>query len=311
LMDPGDPDPQWTRLLEVQAFLIVSGIACGHGRATLFEAALPIEGRQLFLARLLSRLAMVWMTASAAILVILRGRDTDWHQVLGMLECGTLYTLAYLLPLSVRVRECAAPAGLVAALWAGLAAIGALAWHFLPPGVFLSMFALAGALIILRTWLAIPAGFQVAPIKAVGSIASPRSTQDARPLAWWPIARSAGFGMPLFVFPVGVLLGWGELFVPFAAAFAIIANIDVRQRTRWLFALPLSFRALGLVMLVPSLALLLGGVAIGRCFDKTRQSDYSLVGGPTSQSRTDVNMDVAFEFWHRAPDGKAPVISSP
>lgn len=114
------------------------------------------------------------------------------------------------------------------------------------------------------------------------------------------------------VFPMGILLGRsGELLVPFAPAFVIIANIDVRQRTRWLFALPLSFRALGLVMLVPSLALLLGGVAIGMCFDKTRQSDYSLVGGPTSQSRTDVNLDVAFEFWHRAPDGKAPVISSP
>jgi hypothetical protein len=118
--------------------------------------------------------------------------------------------------------------------------------------------------------------------------------------------------MPLFVFPVGVLLGWsGELSVPFAAMLAIVANIDVRQRTRWLYALPLSFRALGLIMLVPSLALLLGGVAIGMCFDKTRQSDYSLVGGPRSQSRTDVNIDVDFEFWHRAPAGKAPVISSP
>jgi hypothetical protein len=312
LMDPGDPDPQWTRLLEVQALLITSGFMCPHRRATLFEAALPIGGRQLFLARLLSRLAMVWLPVLSAILVILTGRDTRWSQMLGMLECGTLYTLAYLLPLSVRVRECAAPAGLLAALWTGLATAGAVAWHFLPPGMFLSVFGLAGALILLRAWLAIPACFQVAPAKAVGSIASPRSTQGAPPLAWWPIVRSAGFGMPLFVFPVGVLLGWsGELSVPFAAMLAIVANIDVRQRTRWLYALPLSFRALGLIMLVPSLALLLGGVAIGMCFDKTRQADYSLVGGPRSQSRTDVNIDVDFEFWHRAPAGTAPVISSP
>ena len=93
--------------------------------------------------------------------------------------------------------------------------------------------------------------------------------------------------------------------------FAIMANVDVRQRTRWLYALPLSFRALGLIVLVSPLVLLLAGVAIGVCFDNTLPSDYSLVGGPGSQSRTDVNLDVDFEFWHRAPTGRAPVISSP
>lgn len=305
-----DPDPQFFRLFNVQALLILFGMACGHRRATLFEAALPIEGRQLFLARLLSRLAMVWMPVSAAILVILRGRDAGWPQVLGMLECGTLYTLAYLLPLSVRVRECAAPAGLVAAVWAGLAATGALAWHFLPPGIFLSVFALAGALIILRTWLAIPAGFQVAPMEAVGSISSPQSVQDAPPLAWWPIVRSAGVGMPLLLFPAGIFLGWvGDAFVLFGMC-VVLANGHVRQRTRWLYALPLSFRALGLIILVPSLALLLGGVAIGSYFYKP-PSDYSLSGGPMRQPRTDMDIPVNFEFWHRAPAGKAPVISAP
>ena len=281
---PGGPDPHWTRLLFVQASLIIAVFWCPHRRATLFEAALPIEGRQLFLARLLSRLALVWLPVLAGILVIHSAPDTGWPEVLGMLECGILFTLACLLPLSVRVRECAAPAGLLAALSTGLAAAGALAWHFLPPGPFLSVFALAGALILLRTWFAIPASFQVAPMQEVGSIPSPRSTRDARPLAWWPIVRSAGFGMPLFIFPVGVLLGWsGDLSVPFAGIFAIMANIDVRQRTRWLYALPLSFRALALVTVVPSLVLLFGGVAIGMGVGRPPQSDYSLGGGPRRQ----------------------------
>ena len=309
---PGDPDPQWTRLIIVLSSLIIAGFWCPHGRATLFEAALPIEGRQLFLARLLSRLAMAWLPVSAAILVIPQGRHAGWPQVLGMLECGILFTLAYLLPLTIRVRECAAPAGLLAALWTGLAVTGALAWHFLPPGLFLSVFALAGALILLRTWFAIPASFEVAPMQAVGSIPSPRSTRDARPLAWWPIVRSAGFGMPLFIFPAGVILGWsGDLSVTFAGIFAIMANIDVRQRTRWLYALPLSFRALGLIMLVPSLAFLLGGVAIGMGFGKPLPSDYSLAGGPRRQPPSDTDINVNVEFWKRAPAGKAPVISSP
>jgi hypothetical protein len=311
-MDWGDPNPQWTRLLNVQALLIVSGFFCSHRRATAFEAALPIEGRQLFLARVLPRMAMVWLPVLAAIIVMLPGRDAGWPQVLEMLQCGAIYSVAYLLPLSVRVRECAPPAGLLAALWTGLAAAGAVAWRFLSPGVFLSVFALAGAAILLRTWVAVPAGFQVAPMKAVDSIASRRSIRGAPLFAWWPIVRSAGFGMPLFTLPMGVLLGWsGEMFLPSAAMFAVFANIEVRQRTRWLYALPLSFRALGLITLVPSLALLLGGFAIGSWADKTPPWDNSLVAGPRSQSRTDVNMDVAFEFWRRAPDGRAPVISAP
>jgi hypothetical protein len=306
-------DFEWTfQLANVQTLLILSGIGCGHGRATLFEAALPIYGRQLFLARLLSRLAMVWMTVSAAILVILSGRDTGWPQVLELLECGALYTLAYLLPLSVRVRECAAPAGLVVALWAGLAATGALVWHFLPTGVGLAVFALAGALMLLRTWFAIPAGFEVAPIEAVGWIASPRSTRDAPTLAWWPIVRSAGFGMPLFLLPAGIFWGHlgGDFFFPFGML-VIFANVQVRQRTRWLYALPLSFRALGLITLGPALALLLGGAAIGRCFDTALPRDYSLYGGPRRQPPHDMDIHPNFEFWPRAPAGQAPVISAP
>jgi hypothetical protein len=46
-------------------------------------------------------------------------------------------------------------------------------------------------------------------------------------------------------------------------------------------------------------------------FSHSRQSAYPLVGGPRSQARTDFNLDVDFEFWHRAPNGQALVISSP
>ncbi len=303
---PGGPDPHWTRLLFVQASLIIAVFWCPHRRATLFEAALPIEGRQLFLARLLSRLALVWLPVLAGILVALSVPDTGWPEVLGMLECGILFTLACLLPLSVRVQECAIPAGLLAALWTGLAAAGALAWHFLPPGPFLAVFALAGALILLRTWFAIPASFQVAPMQEVGSTSSPRSTRDAQPLAWWPVVRSAGFVMPLGLFAMGVYLGrWGDLSVPSVAIFVIMANVYARQRTRWLYALPLSFRALALVTVIPSLVLLFG--APPSAWARHGQaSDYSLVGGPRSQSRTDVDLDVDFQSWHRARPARRP-----
>jgi hypothetical protein len=312
LVDPGDPDPLWTRLLTLHTLLIVSGFMCPPARATLFESALPIAGRHIFLARLFSRLAMVWLPVLTAIFVILVGRDASWAEVLGMLQCGTLFTLAYLLPLAVRARECAAPTGLVIAVWAGVAAGGALAWHFLPPAIFLPVFLLGGALILLRTWLVIPASFQVAPILAVGSVASPKSTQEARTLVWWPVLRSAGFGRPLVLLPVGMFCGW----VPadswsLVGMCVILGNDLVRQRTRWLYALPLSFRALSLITLVPSLALLLGGVAIGRYFYKPLGWDYSVSGGPRRQPPTDMDIPVNFEFWHRAPAGPAPVIRSP
>lgn len=202
------------------------------------------------------------------------------------------------------------PAGLLVAHWAGLAAAGALAWRFFSPGIFLSVFTLASALILLRTWFVIPACFQVAPIDAVGSIASPRSTQEARPLAWWPIVRSAGLGMPLLLLPAGIFCGWlGDAF-PLVGMLAIMANEQVRQRTRWLYALPLSFRALALITLVPSVAFLLGGVAIGKCLN-TPPPDHPLSGGPRRQPPTDMDIPVNFEFWHRLPAGKAPVIGAP
>ena len=99
-----------------------------------------------------------------------------------------------------------------------------------------------------RTWFAIPASFQVAPMQEVGSIPSPRSARDARPLAWWPISRGRLASGCRCSFSQ-----WGFFALVWTRPLPLLASLRswrtsmfVSGRAGW-YALPLSFRALALV----------------------------------------------------------------
>jgi hypothetical protein len=275
-------------------------------RATLWEAALPIPARQLFLARALSRVAMVWipLMACGCLTVLLKGAERS--SVGTTVACGAGLTLAILLPQAVRVQELVISAWLVAVIWAAVAAAGILTWWLLPAAVTLALFALASAGAFVKIWLALPQSFQTAPFEAANR-REMRRGRSGPALPWWPVVRSyawtsLGF-LPLVVMLPGIWL--------FGCVFGMFAVEASRPRTRWLDSLPFLHRTRLLINLLPALVLI-GGAASGLHFakdiypvsvgDETTLAD----GRPGTPDVT-----VSVEFWKHAYDGAAPVIESP
>ena len=274
-------------------------------RATLFEVALPIAGRQLFLSRVLSLLLMVWMPAFAGVARILARATVDWPTVWNTFDWAAIFTLAIALSLSAGLPQLACNLRLLFVVWASTAAAGALAWYSLPPAAVLALFALTSVAVFLKAWLAVPESFQVAPVEVVdapmpsrAAAAAPSGTA-APARAWWPILRSALSWNRLLYFPLMALLGMTGNWFYFLSIFVIQGTAQSRQRTRWLYALPLSYRALLLLAIVPTLATLLGGVAVGTTLDGVFQRGAA------------ARVNVPLEFWRRVPKGKVPAIQSP
>src|ERR1035437_2533221 len=117
--------------------------------ASLFEAALPIRGRELFLARLLSTLAITWLPLLTWVVATLIRRDSPWP-VSYILDLSAIATLAIILPYSIRTGEISAPpVRLVILSWIALAAASALAIYLLTPVMTLTLFAFAIVAVLL------------------------------------------------------------------------------------------------------------------------------------------------------------------
>ncbi|MBZ5726597.1 MAG: hypothetical protein LAP87_16550 [Acidobacteriia bacterium] len=295
-------------LLETTLALGCGMSAAPHRRATLFEAALPIAGRRLYLARVLSLEAMVWLPVLAGLLVM-QFLKPDLSLAPPLVEAASIANLAILLPLAVRVRELACPKWPRVLVIGLVYSFGVVAWDLLAPGVVVAACALASAAVFLKTWAAAPQSFQVAPFEAVDSLAIPQSTQTPPLLAWRPILRSAFWSLsPLYFLLMLPMAMFGSWFL-FYGIFLIQGVSQSRQRTRWLYGLPLSYRALLWIALAPTLVPLIGGVAAGMLLGSPARSDSTLTAGPKHQSGKDI--DVALEFWRRAPADLPPAIRAP
>jgi hypothetical protein len=278
-------------------------------RATLWEAALPIPARQLFLAKALSRMAGVWMPMLACgwLTVMLKG--AAWSSLIATLACAAILTLAILLPQAVRIRELLIPWWLVAGIWAAVTAAGILAWWLLPPAATLLLFALAGAAVFVRIWTALPQSFQTAPREPARS-AEVKPSRITMALPGLPVARSfawTGLGfLPTIVFSSSLNIGL------FGGFFGVFVMEGSRARTRWLDSLPLAHRTRLLINLIPALIIAVGGTALGLQFatdsypigvgDETTLAD----GRPGTP-----DVELSLEYWKHAPGGTAPVIRSP
>ena len=297
-------------LLPTVAIIVCSVRVRPHVHATLFEAALPIAGRDLFLARTLSLLAMVWLPVlcGAAGILLVRGNGP---RALAMLGTGAIVTPVILAQQGIGIRECAGPrwSGFV---WVPIWVAGGLAWHFLTHWVVLSLSGLVSAAILIRTWFAVPPSYQVASLDVIDPIAVPESA-PAVPMArtaftWLPILRSACSGVTAVYFGLMVLQGTFGGWFYFFCVFVVQGAAKSRQRTRWLSGLPLSYPSRLGITLVSAVVPLLAGLAIGMCISPSRE-DNSMEAGPGRKAS--LGMNVPLEFWHYAPDGKVPGIQAP
>jgi hypothetical protein len=294
-------------LLPIEAFTLCFVLMRFQGsRATLFEMALPIPARQIFLARTLSLMGLVWLPALSAAAVL----SALFPQIL---KGAVIATLAVLLPLCVRLPERSLPSWLTAALGAGVAGAGLAAWYLLPSWAVLLLFGAASLVVFLRTWFALPPSFQAAPLQAVratGHTALP----GVLPAHWRPIVRSLPW-QSLGMFPLMAMLAPSGGFFSFVAMMSISMYAQVRNRLRWLSVLAISPRSLLLITLAASVGPMVGGIVLGTCLGRWNPMAGGSVDRPPSVGTEafaygqDAMMPL--EFWRLAPGGKAPPIRAP
>lgn len=291
-------------------------------RASPFEAALPIRARELFLARLLFTVAVVWLPLLAWFLAVLGHGETLWSPY-AVLETSAIATLALMLPNAVRSGELNTPPFRIIALpFVALAVVSALAIYVLTPALALTLFVLAIVAVFLVTWLAIPESFQTAPVKAGAAAALVSATNESIAVRkgaagwWWPILRSTIAPTSLLFFLLMVV--WGAIGGPWLVYIFIVGTsvaMTTRLRTRWMYGLPLSHRAFLAIVLVPIILTVPGGLTIGvnvRIPFLTRMESITRRGPDTHptvhyfSSRTNVPL----EYWRRAPDGPLLAITA-
>jgi hypothetical protein len=235
------------------AFIAMMGLFSGmpHRRATRFEAGLPIEARDLLLARTLSLMAVVWIPAlsGAAGIVIVRGFSTLAAKPLAV---GALCTLMAAVAQTAWLKELAGPQWILYPLFMLLPVAGPLVVDhpLVPP-----LCALAGVGLIVWAWVAVPRSFQLssAGFKTYRTAGQARRPAPLAAFRWAPVWRSVcSWQYVFFVTMMGFqTLGGQWLLTPFCL---LMAWLGSRTKTRWLWALPIGRRALLWTMTGPILA---------------------------------------------------------
>lgn len=241
------------------------------GRATLFDAALPISARDIVAARLFTKLLLLSIPTIACVITWQQGLG-DIYPLPRFLEAMALFALAELLPSCIRpgVLNVSTVTAYVWPLALLTVVSGFILW--LVPSV-LGAAVLGTAVVALVAWTVatMPASFERAAFE--GGVVGEAPTWATRaPLkrisAWLPVLQS--------ITPFPVLMSFGFMLVGgclgswpwYLATFPVVAHTVLRQRTAWLAILPLSHRARLLCIAVPLCLSTLGGLAIGRTLPK-------------------------------------------
>ena len=286
------PGPPLRSLIIVTPILFLTALARPQQRTTLFEAALPVAARDLFLARLFSLLATVWLPL--ALYAVVRA---DWSA--GTLEWAALLALLILLPLATRADEFSGPAWVAPVEWFAGLAIGSAGLYFLPAAVFLAIVTLAFAGVFVRTWNTLPQSFQCAPMEAVAVGRIAVSSKETAP-SWWILAwRSLSWFTAIYVPLIAAQFLLGNVLLAFLFCGSLYSQ--TRTRMRWMEALPVARRLFLLFALVPAVLPMIVAAALAT---PTLEVQVQYRSGTA---------DVRFplEFWRHAPGGVAPVVEAP
>jgi len=155
------------------------------GRNTMFEAALPIPGRDIFCARLLANLLSIWPLFLAIITAIPFSRtETKAQTTAAVIEALLVITFGMIAVYSFRVEELKAPRWWKQIIgWIGMIAVSVLFIQidFDPIPLFLTISAigicvLACMALFWKTWNSTPQSFQRGPTEpALRDLALERS----------------------------------------------------------------------------------------------------------------------------------------
>jgi hypothetical protein len=216
----------------------------------VYEAALPIEARALWLSRIASRLALLWLPVLAATAALaLRGDHLPY-----LLAGAGVWTVVVLVVKRFRIREFSVPR------WVRFCAIIVPFAVFGPVGpsldafggpasarVVLAICGVVGAALFLSGWFAVPKTFQSALVRPTGWGLRERGRSR---FVWSPVFRSI-FRRPMWftLFLLLSQLSIGSVFVPFV--FLPVFLTMTRASQRWLSPLPVASRTLFRLTLAP------------------------------------------------------------
>jgi len=284
----------------LSAMLGFGAAVAGFQRATRFQAGLPIAARQLFLARLISLLGILWLPALAgAGMMLLVTGTAHAASASAVAKVVVAYTLVIALLQSIRVRDLSLPIWKMFPVMFLFSNVGILAATSAVAVPVLALCLPLSAVLLLRTWIALPRSYQLAP---AGRHPRTISVPDAEPLAgrlgasggqalldyerqhgqscvtgeerakttgssspaavWWPVLHSVFPGLGLFYLAwafMGAMSGTSA-FGSFGVAMLWFL---ARQPSRWLWSVPINARALLLTILTPILLALTGGYFAG------------------------------------------------
>ena len=295
---------------------VVAGAARTQQRASLYQAALPIEARNLFLARALSfvMLAGLPLLTVTPFLLLALGKEA-WPEALRMLAMVALFLFGAMVNLSVRVREFTSPD------WAGYAAtllivpVLLIYSQVLSPALVLPFAAIGGGVAFAAAWVRLPRSFQCAPLAATGNPEEP--AREGIPASPWRViarcispAKGLGF-LPSFL--LAAAMGQWQYGI------LVLSFVTLLKSGEWLTPLPVSRRALLTIKLFPLFALILSGEALV-AYLATHRDTWQWIpplhdaprissGSRASQGGTP-NVQAPPEFW-RSTNGSAPAIESP
>ena len=317
---------------EYSLFLILGTVLfCRiNERAPAYQISLPISGRRIFAARMLSMLAALWAPAGGASIILAFRGSQGLVTAAALLGLTALATLMVVAVQSIRISELEVPAPRLA-LWMGLLILFPIFWQVtgkrFPSAPVLVACLLASAVLLIRLWKHIPESFQMAsrPVASQEPAAAANHAHGAhahvrgsRALTWRPILRSVYpwqyfLCLPLLFF----FLYTGADSPAFLAMFIGMVGLHRRRIGGWLYALPVRRSALLFLFVLPLLLSLAAGYSIGmhrdRWFGERIYVLPSQAWPPTTE-RTNCkmwNIVPPVEFWKPAQDDKAPMLQAP
>ncbi len=230
-------------------------------RATRFEASLPLEVRELFLGRFLALALSVWLPAASGSLAILALCPGYRDMAVIPVEVAVISTFFLVTLQSLRPTQLASPRWVWGVLYVPF---WALSWLAVATGGLEAMALVSGlatAALFVRTWFALPPGFQLAPAARKGAVltgsgALPAVTRE--PLPWYAAVRTVFAWQYFFFLPQFFVGSWTGRWL-LTCFFAAIMWQQSRQRMRWLWNLPVDPATLLPVFLVPQFLVMVAG----------------------------------------------------
>jgi hypothetical protein len=296
-------------------------------RTTAFHVSLPISGRHLFLAHIVSSLSLIWTPSLAAAAVAPFCGPASHALAISLLAFSSAATLCFLILHSAALSELQAPSDMAWIAGSVLVIISLCLTIIMEiteaiGATIFSTFLILSAFLFFIIWRKIPKSFLLSHSKTDAypvPIDAIRMTKHDY-AAWKPIARNMLFGgFPIFC--AGALLilliyPWSSsIFI--AAWIAFIWGAEIQSQGDWLQPFPVSKSAIRLLFLIPMFLVVLVGYALGIWIHGSEQGLTSMppqLSRPADPSRINKatwNEWPPLEFWEWARGGVAQSINAP